>query len=512
MPVNDAADYANDIANLPDHCFMFNKKFPGGFTPFFGGTVTDWSIAGGIRGDVSDWHYDFSAVLGQHSTDFFMRNTINPQLARMKTDIPTEYNPGMYTETDHVFNLDLSRSLQTAMLPSPLNIGLGLEYRVEQFEVTAGGRNSWYRDESAGGLAAQGFGIGSNGFTGFNPGIAGTNNRGSYAGYIDLETNLNKNLLVGVAGRYEKFETFGDTLNGKFNTRWQATRSMALRGSVSSGFRAPTVGQANIQNVTTAFVNQRLQNVGTYPVSNPAAQLAGAQELKPEKSFNLSAGTVLDVGNLNVTVDYYRVQVRDRIARSAQIPLTDTQLDRLADEFGIQDIARVAYYANAFDTTTNGVDIVATYPMQFAGGTTLWTFAGNYNRSEVTDINNPDAINAKRIIQLEQTLPWIRMTLTGDHRQGAWRFLGRLYMYDGFTEFTTDGGDDTRVNAGPQWLVDLETSYTMKTGLTLSLGAQNLLDSYPDRSQPRVSGTKYPEYAPFGFNGGFYYFRALYAF
>ena len=512
VPANDAADYANDIANLPDHCFMFNEKFPGGFTPFFGGTVTDWSIAGGIRGEVSDWHYDFSAVLGQHSTDFFMRNTINPQLAGMKTNIPTEYNPGMYTETDHVFNLDLSRSLQTAMLPSPLNVGLGLEYRVEQFEVTAGGRNSWWSDESPGGLAAQRFGIGSNGFTGFHPDIAGTNNRGSYAGYIDLETNLNKDLLVGVAGRYEKFETFGDTLNGKFNTRWQATRSMALRGSVSTGFRAPTVGQANIENVTTAFVDGRLQNVGTYPVSNPAAQLAGAQELKPEKSFNLSAGTVLDVGNLNVTVDYYRVQVRDRIARGAQVPLTDAQLGQLRDEYGIMDIARVAYYANAFDTTTDGVDIVATYPMQFAGGTTLWTFAGNYNRSEVTGINNPDAINAKRITQLEKTLPWIRMTLTGDHRQGPWRVLGRLYMYNGFTEFTTDGGDDTRIDAGPQWRVALETSYTMKTGLSVSLGAQNLLDSYPDRSQPGVSGTKYPEYSPFGFNGGFYYLRALYAF
>ncbi len=516
VPTNDAADYSD--VTLPGNCFMFNEKFPGGFTPFFGGTVRDWSVAGGIRGDLSsdnpwldDWHYDFSAVLGQHSTDFFMRNTINPQLAAMRTDIPTEYNPGKYTETDHVFNLDLSRSLQTAMLPSPLNLGLGLEYRVEQFEVTAGGRNSWFIDDSPGGLAEQGFGIGSNGFTGFSPDIAGTNNRGSYAAYVDLETNVNKDLLVGVAGRYEDFETFGDTLNGKFNTRWQATSMMALRGSVSTGFRAPTVGQANIQNVTTAFVDGRLANVGTYPTSHPIAQRKGARELKPEKSFNVSAGTVVDVGNLSVTVDYYRVAVRDRIARGAQIPLDQSDI-AFAQSLGFTDILRVAYYANAFDTTTNGVDIVATYPMQFAGGTTLWTFAGNYNRSEVTDINNPDAIDAKRVTQLEKTLPWFRMTLTGDHRQGPWRFLGRLYMYNGFTEFTTDGGENTRVDAGPQWIVDFETSYTMKTGLTISAGAQNLFESFPDRSQPGVSGTKYPEYAPFGFNGGFYYLRALYAF
>lgn len=509
VEVNDAADYDDVIQNLPSHCTVFNEKFPGGFTPFFGGTVRDWSVAGGIRGDVSDWHYDFSAVLGQHSTDFFMRNTINPQLASMRNNIPTTYNPGKYTETDHVFNLDLSRSLQTAMFPSPLNVGIGLEYRVEQFEVTAGGENSWFADDSRGGLAEQGFGVGSNGFAGFSPDIAGTNNRGSYAGYVDLETNLSKNLLVGVAGRYEDFETFGDTLNGKFNTRWQATPMMALRGSVSTGFRAPTVGQANIQNTTTAFVGGMLENVGTYPVSHPLAQRKGAQELKPEKSFNLSAGTVVDVGSLNVTIDYYRVAVRDRIARGAQIPLNPSDLN-YAQSLGFTDIFRVAYYANAFDTTTNGVDIVATYPMQFAGGNTLWTFAGNYNRTEVTDINNPDAVDDKRVIQLEKTLPWFRFTLTGDHRQGPWRFLGRVYWYDGFTEFTTDDKDE-RVDAGQQWLVDFETSYTMKNGLTISAGGQNLFDSYPDRSTG-ASGTRYPEYSPFGFNGGFYYLRALYAF
>ncbi len=511
VQANAGADYAGDIADLPSNCFMFNEKFPGGFTPFFGGTVRDWSTAVGIRGEMSDWHYDLSAVLGQHSTSFFMRNTINPQLAAMRTNIPTEYRPGTYTETDHTINLDLSRVLQTALLPSPLNVGLGLEYRVEQFEVTAGGENSWYIDKSPGGLGDQGFGIGSNGFAGFSPDIAGTNNRGSYAGYVDLETNLSKDLLVGLAGRYEKFETFGDTLNGKFNTRWQATSMMALRGSVSSGFRAPTVGQATIQNTTTAFVDGRLENVGTYPVSHPLAVLKGAQKLKPEKSFNLSAGTVVDVGTLSVTVDYYRVQVRDRIARGAQIPLSQSDID-FARTLGFTDIFRVAYYANAFDTTTQGFDIVATYPMRFAGGNTLWTFTGNYNRTEVTDINNPDAIDAKRVTQLEKTLPLFRMTLTGDHRQGPWRFLGRVYMYDGFTEFTTDGGDNTRVDAGAQWLVDLETSYTMKTGLTVSVGAQNLFDSFPDRSNPGVSGTKYPEYSPYGFNGGYYYLRALYAF
>ena len=170
---------------------MFNQRFPGGFTPTFGATVSDWSGAVGIRGDLSsdnpwldDWHYDLSAVFGQHSADYFMTNTINPQLAYDRLDIPTNYRPGADIERDRVFNLDLSRSLQTTMFPSPLNIGLGLEYRIEEYEIEAGEENSWaidnrYRDDdSLKNLSEQKFGVGSNGFPGRPPRIAGKNNRG----------------------------------------------------------------------------------------------------------------------------------------------------------------------------------------------------------------------------------------------------------------------------------------------------------------------------------------------
>ena len=166
---------------------MFNQRFPGGFTPRFGGTVRDWSGAVGIRGDISpanpwldDWHYDLSAVFGYHSTAYFMENTINPQLAGLRQAIPTNYNPGADIERDRVFNLDLSRSVQNTMFASPLNIGLGLEYRIEEYEIEAGGRNSWFVDDEYG-LGSQGFSIGSNGFPGRPPRIAGPSNRGSYA-------------------------------------------------------------------------------------------------------------------------------------------------------------------------------------------------------------------------------------------------------------------------------------------------------------------------------------------
>ena len=426
VPENPEAEYSEHIAALPDNCFIFNEKFPGGFTPRFGGTVRDWSGAVGIRGEISDWHYDLSAVFGQHSTEFFMRNTINPQLAALRTNIPTDYKPGTYVERDRVINLDFSRSLPTTMLPSPLNVGLGLEYRIEEFETLAGGVNSYFIDDSPGGLAEQGFGIGSNGFTGFSPRIAEKNNRGSYAAYVDLETNFTKDLLVGVAGRYEDFETFGDTLNGKFNTRWQATSMMALRGSISTGFRAPTVGQANIQSVTTAIQGGDLVNQLNFPAARlAAAGVEGAKPLNPEKAFNLSAGTVVNFGNLSVTVDYYRIKVRDRIALSTDIQLTpDNQSALLAQGVAdAGDIESVKFFTNSFDTVTNGLDIVATYPMAMAGGNTLWTFAGNFNQTLVENRTDTAVVPDTRVIQLEKTLPTVRFTLTGDHRQGPWRFL-----------------------------------------------------------------------------------------
>ena len=262
--------------------------------------------------------------------------------------------------------------------------------------------------------------------------------------------------------------------------------------------------------MTTAFVAGALADRLALPPTHPSGVPAkhGAQQLKPEKSFNLSAGTVLDVGNLSVTVDYYRIKVQDRISLGSNQDLDETDKAVLRD-YGFSDVTSVKFYTNAFDTTTQGIDLVATYPVQMGGGNILWTLAGNWNDTQVTE-RDPEIINDQRVTELEQLLPNFRVTLTGDYREGPWRFLGRLYYYDSFTEFTTDD-PDARIDASSRLLADLEASYTMKTGLTIAGGAQNLFDAVPDRTSG-AAGTKYPEYSPYGFNGGFYYLRALYAF
>ena len=519
VPIVDNAPDPGGLAAVTanPHCFAFNQRFPGGFAPRFGGSMQDWSVAFGLRGELSDrldgWQYDLSASFGRNSIDFFMHNTINPQLAHRQTAIPTSYKPGSYSEFDKVFNFDVSRPFDLGLFYSGLNFAFGLEYREEEFGAHAGEPNSWKIEDS---LAHQGFGIGSNGFPGLSPTHAGTFSRGSYAGYLDLEAEVIENLTIGLAGRYEDYEKVGDTLNGKVAARWQFLAALAVRGSVGSGFRAPTVGQANVRNVTTSLINGRLADEATLSPTDPIARQKGGKELQPEKSVNYSVGTVFSLGKLDVTLDYYRIKMQDRIGLTNTLTLTGSDIAALLAR-GVVDASSftgVRYFTNDFDTTTQGVDLVATYPLETFAGSTLFTFVGNWNTTKV-DSRNPTIIDDTRVRQLEDNLPEFRFSLTSDHTYGPWRLLTRLHFYDGFYAAYLR---DLPIEAGERWLVDAELSYTFMNlplmgMLTLASGAENLFDQYPARNPyARLAGAKYPASSPYGFGGGFYYLRASFEF
>ena len=353
------------------------------------------------------------------------------------------------------------------------------------------------------------------GFPAFGPIRRARSNRGSYAGYIDLEADVVEDVLVGVAGRYEDYEVFGDTLNGKVAARWQATDSFAFRGSVSTGFRAPTVGQSNVRNVSTNLNDKgELADVATLPPTSPIAKQKGGRPLAPEKSVNISTGMVFEIGGLAVTIDYYNIKVKDRIAQTSGLNLTKDDIDALLAQ-GVADassFSQVRFFTNDFDTTTQGIDVVATYPAKMLGGDTTFTFAGNWNQTKV-DAFNPDIIHREKVRQLEEGLPEFRFSLTADHRRGPWRFLSRLHYYDAFVEFFFAGSGLPPINASERWLVDAEASYTFKSGLTLAAGAENLFNTYPtENPNATILGNKYPSSSPFGFNGGFYYLGISYAF
>ena len=519
VPTNPAADYTN--VALPEHCFIFNERFPGGFTPRFGGHLKDWSLAFGLRGEthglssaaalLDGWAYDASASFGYNRIDFFMHHTINPQLAALRTNIPTSYRPGGNRQFERTFNLDVSKPWD--VLSVPLHLAFGFEYHMEEYEHALGGENSRFIDDALD-LAGQGFGTGSNGFTGFRPDSAGVFTRNNYALYMDLEAEVVASLRLGLAGRYEHFDgDIGESVNGKASVHWQPLDALALRGSVGSGFRAPTPGQSNIRKVNTTWTDAGLVDQGIFPSHHPVAAFFGGTPLAPEKSVNYSVGAVLNAGALSLTLDYYRIKIQDRIGLTRDFAVTPDRraaFDRLSPDASA--ITSVRYFTNGFDTTAQGVDLVATYPLATPAGETLFTFAGNWNDLTI-DSRDRNVIDATQVRQIEDALPAFRFSLTADHGAGPWRLLTRLYFYDDF--FEAHGNSSSRyLRAGERWLVDLEAAYTftgvplMET-LTLAAGAENVFDTYP-RKNPyaRDLGAQYPESSPYGFTGGFYYLRA----
>lgn len=604
--------------NTAEDCFAFNEPFPGGFTPQFGGDIEDTSIALGFRGELP-WRltYDASAVFGRHEVEFFMKNTINPQLASMGVNIPTDYKPGSFIETDQIFNLDFTKQFDIEAFHSPLNVGFGFEYREEEYETEPGGKNSWfidylsksgteqdpvyeeydepdllaiscdeYRDFldeiEAGNVVPKypTLGVGSNGFQGFRPDPCdpanGKHDRSSVAAYVDFEADVTQDLFLGVAFRHEDAEEFESTLDGKISARFQATDTMALRGSFSTGFRVPTVGQTKILKSSTNLEGNKLVDELTVPATHPL--LTGiAEPLEAEESVSVGFGTVFSVGSLDVTVDYYHIEVKDRIAttskkhrdclllqrarlgtscgfasgddiqgdttgklkeleynlafdsdedrpegvtsatRGSDVPGTGKTVQEIINEEiealrsdvpAIDTLVQAKWFANDFDTTTEGIDVVATYPMELFGGLTQFTLTGNYNRTTI-DERNTDTIGNVRKHQIEEGRPKIRLTLTADHQAGPWRLLSRVRYYSSHIEYHLNE-PSLFLRADARFLMDLEATYNFTDQFSLVVGAENLLDEEPTvNPYDSIAGAEYPLFVPFDSNGGFYYLKAV---
>ncbi len=492
------------IRNDPN-CYSLIEKFPGGFTPQFGGFIDDIGLAAGVRGLLDNgWYYDISATAGRSHALFYIYNTINPQLLSLRNDIPTYYNAGTYTETDRVFNIEASK-------PVPLdsgcviNVAAGLEYRDETFRIGNGDPNSFVIDPN---LAAQGFGIGSNGFPGFQPGDAGENTVKAFGAYVDVESDITTDLLLGGALRYESYADFGNTLDGKISARYQIAHNLAVRGAVSTGFRVPTAGQASLRNVTTEFQGGFLADIATLPPTNPIAQQKGATALTPEESVNVTFGAVFDVGILDVTVDYYNIEITDRISFTSRFTLTPEDIRALL-EIGVSDassFSSVRFFSNEQTVATSGIDLVASLLFDLAGGASTLTAVANFSSVELTAFN-PEFTSENRKLQIERGRPDSRFTVTWNHTQGKWDFLARTRYYGEFYDAPTN---DASVSFYPEpaMLFDLEASVAVKDSISVLFGIRNVFDEYPSTNpQGEVAGLIYPEQSPFGFNGGYYYLR-----
>ena len=505
--------YINEVQNNPD-CWAFNEMLPGGFTPRFGGTVTDMSLVFGTKGELDhDITYDVSLNLGQNEVDFAISNTINPSLG---PETPTEFSPGRYTQSEQTLDIDFTKPFDVGLY-EPLFVATGFQYRNESYESFAGDTASY----EIGPLATQGFGIGSNGFPGLAANSQGRVSRNNIALYIDAEAYITENFMLAGALRYEDFSDFGDTTKGKIAFRWQALENIAFRGAFSTGFKAPTLGQSNVRNVTTAFgTGGELIDRATLPPTDPVSQLKGGEQLTPEESESITFGVVADFDNgLFITADYYNIELTDRISTASGIALTEEDIATLLEQ-GINDassFSEISFFTNDFDTTTEGVDVVANYSMDMMGGETKFSLAYNWTSTEVDRAS--DNISDFRIRMLEDNLPAVRYSATANHTNGDWRFLARMNYYGSIFEDHLDSALPID-KVGSEITFDFEVAYNFTEDFTVTVGAKNAFDEYPDENNTdaggityaQIAGSAYPTTSPIGINGGFYYLGGVYTF
>ena len=510
-PTVPIADNVPDPAALAQvaaepNCFTFRELAPGGFTPQFGGEVSDASVVGGLRGSLENGLiWDASASYGMHESDFFFLNTVNASLG---LDTPREFDPGLYRQEDVNLNFDVSHAVGEVV-----NIAAGAEWRDERFTIGAGGRPSW----EVGPYAAQGFVSGSNGFPGFPDYTAGDWSRSNVALYGDLELrDPDGGWTVGGALRFEHFDLFGSTTNGKLSARYALSDAVSIRGGVSTGFRAPTPGQQNTLNVQTTIDPKTLQLVDSANVPSTflAAQLRGGQPLEPETSINTTAGLVVDTGPFTFTADYFRVDVDNRLALSQTFTLDDDERAILLSE-GIASAGTLKFFRffiNDFSSRNQGVDLVSTYAPPALGGDTLLSFTMNYTHTELTE--ESQLLTAGDVLGLQRGVPRIRWNAAVNQQVGRVGLLARLNYFgawvDHFDARFVRGADAPLLDG--RYIVDLEASIPLTRDVTLAVGGQNVFDTFSQRMDlfADIFGLPYSQFTPWGLSGGYYYVRLNY--
>ena len=515
---------ANYIASLPE-------IYPNGFQAYRRIHEWDGQAALGARGKAASWDWDLSTGYGRDNAKLGAENTLNPSLGPTS---PTTFFMGRQIQDLWLNNLDISKPFPIGVA-DPLAVSFGLEHRYERFRNIAGDADS-YRDGGyvvPAGAAPfnQRFGgqspsPGLASFTGTSPADARTLHRNNEAAYVDLSTNPLKKWFTGIAGRVEHYDdSAGNTLSGKLSTRYEFLPGLAVRGGINNGFRAPSLAQTGFsttQNTATIINADRVLTTSKFlPVDSAAARALGAQPLKPEKSFNLSAGLTYEIARaLHVTVDAYHLQIKDRIVKTDFLGTANNggaAIAGILDANGISGVDSAQFFTNAIDTRTEGVDAVAEYTLHAGDfGTFRPSVAYSYAVSKITHvIDNPAQLSTLNVvlfgrqgqIDLVKGTPKDKLVLTGNW--AIWRFHNtlRLTRYGSYTEASTTQGFDVKFS--PKGIADLDIGYDVTDNVSVALGAYNLFNVYPDKKAPVAfdgSGA-YGSFAPFGLSGGFYYAR-----
>ncbi len=492
--------------------------YPDGFLPKINAVVNDLALAGGIRGGIKGWAFDLSEAVGTNDFTFNIVDTHNASMG----DGQTAFDAGTLAFTQATTNFDLFRPLQIGTA-SPLGLGVGLEYRFENYQVQPGEANS-YLDGGGrvadGPIAGAATSPGSQCFSGFQPASAQDESRQSVAAYLNLETDVLPGWLVSTAARAESYSDFGTTVTAKVATRLELTRALAVRGAVSTGFRAPSLAQAYFTSIATNFIDGVPFEVGTFPVDSPVAQALGATDLDAETSLNASGGVTVSNARLSITADAYLIQIKDRITFTENF--TDPAVRAFLQGRGI-NASGGRFFTNALDTETVGLDVIGRVGQPLGPGTVRLALGLNVNDTRVTNLNadgvvpapeqlqalnQPDLVGRVRVGDFEVAQPDSKLLLQLDYDQGPFGAFVRTNRYGRVTSLNADPERDQTFE--PRWITDLEVSLAFRSGVRGAIGATNVFDIYPERQFKSNSFNgifEYNGFSPFGFFGRYVYSR-----
>lgn len=476
---------------LPNQSRTYTPANINGFLPEINSKINDKSIAVGIKSKAGDWDVDFSNTWGMNSFDFEISNTSNASLLSAS---PDRFDAGGFSFTQNTTNLDLSNNYKDIF--NGLNVAFGAEYRAEFYEIIAGEEASYTQYDANGApvtptttASTDFFGNprpnGSQVFPGFTPDNALKRSRSNFAAYVDLEADLTDKFLVSGAARFENYSDFGSTVNFKVASRYKLSSNVNLRGAVSTGFRAPSLHQRYYNAVATQFIGGQPFEVGTFSNDSKVAKAYGIPDLKQEESASASFGFTakLPEANLKITADAYFIAIEDRI----------TLTDRFNIPAGVSTNAtRAAFFANAIDTESKGLDIVITHKAALNEKMTLKSdlSATLSQTKRVDDIHSSQLLvnsgqesnyfSETSRIYLEEAVPRTKMNLSNTLSTGRFNVFLRNVYFGKVTEATNTIADQQVYSS--KVVTDFSVGFKATKELTFTVGANNILDVYPDKT------------------------------
>lgn len=479
------------------------EVYPNGFNPIENTTITDFTFDNGLKFKVADWDVDFYNAFGSNRFTYQIDNTIN---ATLGTKSPTSFNAGGHSLLQNTTGFNASKQFNVLQ---GLNVAFGSEFRYEQFEIIKGEEASYAMYDINGNIVTPDTPEyllvtnplsgtdplsvrpgGSQGFPGYSQEV--NKNRNNFAAYVDTELDITKKWMISVAGRFENYNDFGSTLNGKFATRYAITPQFAFRGSVSTGFRAPSLAQKYYSLQFTNFQGGNLVTIQLASNDSDLAKTVGIPQLKQETSLNGSAGFTFNTGKFTATVDGYYIKVKDRIVLTGNFNQDDDAIGQILID---NHIDQAQFFTNAIDTRTKGIDVILNYTDNIGPGKLSATLAGNYNEMEITKVNTSELLKGKEDTYLSArerafilaSAPKTKVNLNLNYKISKFNANVQLVRFDKVKLIGYNGADDYQLY-GAKVTTDISFGYEFSKNFNLTIGSKNLFNRYPTLQTAAVDG------------------------